>query len=242
MPKTANRGKLNERHPARKPQGAGASPHLFVVSAQGATTEQNRTGRIEGGRTRLDEIPDDELVAAVAAGDGQACRELMNRHLGRVVALARRMLGNQADAEEIAQEVFLRVWKHAENWEPGRAQFSTWLHRVATNLCLDRLRKQSMDNLDAIPEPASDDPTPFEEVARQDVARRVEGALQQLPPRQRLAITLSHYQGLSNIEAAEVMDVTVEAVESLLGRARRALKAALATEKDELLRKISTGA
>ena len=221
----------------RKPQGAGVSPHLFVISAQG-----DCAGRSEGERNRLDEIPDDELVAAVAKGDEKACRELMTRHLGRVVALARRMLGNQADAEEIAQEVFLRVWKHAENWEPGRAQFSTWLHRVATNLCLDRLRKQGMDDLDAIPEPASDDPTPYEAMAQKDVARRVDAALQALPPRQRLAITLSHYQGLTNIEAAEVMEVTVEAVESLLGRARRALKAALATEKEELLRRISTGA
>ena len=197
---------------------------------------------MEGGRPRLDGIPDDELVAAVAKGDEDACRELMKRHLGRVVALARRMLGNQADAEEIAQEVFLRVWKHAEKWEPGRAQFSTWLHRVGTNLCLDRLRKQGMDDLDAIPEPASDDPTPYEAMAQKDVARRVEAALQTLPARQRLAITLSHYQGLTNIEAAEVMDVTVEAVESLLGRARRALRTALATEKDELLRRIGTGA
>ena len=90
----------------------------------------------------MDEASDDELVARVANGDETACRLLVDRHLSRVIAVARRMLGNQSDAEEVAQEVFLRVWTHADRWEPGRAQFSTWLHRVATNLCLDRLRRR----------------------------------------------------------------------------------------------------
>lgn len=156
-----------------------------------------------------------------------------------MLSLARRMLGNRADAEEVAQEVFLRVWTHAARWEPGRAQFGTWLHRVATNLCLDRLRRHGTENIDSVPEPRSDAPNPHEELERQDLARRVDLALQALPPRQRAAVTLTHYQGLSNIEAAAILDVTVEAVESLLGRARRQLRAALATEREEWLRKTS---
>lgn len=180
---------------------------------------------------------DDELVARVALGDEAACRLLVDRHLTRMLALARRMLGSHADAEEVAQEVFLRVWTHASRWEPGRAQFSTWLHRVATNLCLDRLRRHTTDDIDSIPEPQSDDPTPLEELERQDLAQRVDLALQGLPARQRAAVTLTHYQGLSNIEAAEILNVSVEAVESLLGRARRQLRVALATERDEWLRK-----
>jgi len=185
----------------------------------------------------LNDASDDELVARVALGDEAACRLLVDRHLTRMLALARRMLGSHADAEEVAQEVFLRVWTHASRWEPGRAQFSTWLHRVATNLCLDRLRRHTTDDIDSIPEPQSEDPTPEEQLVRQDLARRVDLALQGLPARQRAAVTLTHYQGLSNIEAAEILNVSVEAVESLLGRARRQLRVALATERDEWLRK-----
>lgn len=185
----------------------------------------------------MNDASDDELVARVALGDEAACRLLVDRHLTRMLALARRMLGSHADAEEVAQEVFLRVWTHASRWEPGRAQFSTWLHRVATNLCLDRLRRHTTDDIDSIPEPQSEDPTPEEQLVRQDLARRVDLALQGLPARQRAAVTLTHYQGLSNIEAAEILNVSVEAVESLLGRARRQLRVALATERDEWLRK-----
>jgi len=191
---------------------------------------------------RLDAPSDDDLVAAVARGDEQACRLLMERHLPRMIALARRMLGNQADAEDVAQEVFLRVWTHAERWQPGRAQFGTWLHRVATNLCLDRLRKRRPENIDDIPEPVSGDPRPDENLERRELAERVEAALQALPERQRLAIVLSHFQGLSNIEAAEILEVSVEAVESLLGRARRQLRGTLATERDEVLRINTTSA
>ena len=186
---------------------------------------------LKRGRARLDEASDDELVARVANGDETACRLLVDRHLSRVIAVARRLLGNQADAEEVSQEVFLRVWTHADRWEPGRAQFSTWLHRVATNLCLDRLRRRTMDDIDSIPEPVSDEPGPEELLEQGDLAKRVDVALQALPDRQRAAITLTHFQGLSNIEAAEVLEVSVEAVESLLGRARRALRVSLATER-----------
>lgn len=186
---------------------------------------------LKRGRARLDEASDDELVALVAQGNETACRLLVDRHLSRVIAVARRMLSNQADAEEVAQEVFLRVWTHAERWEPGRAQFSTWLHRVATNLCLDRLRRRTMDDIDSIPEPMSEEPGPEELLEQGDLAKRVDAALQALPDRQRAAVTLTHYQGLSNIEAAAVLEVSVEAVESLLGRARRALRLSLATER-----------
>lgn len=196
-----------------------------------------------GGDGRVKEASDDELVAAVAKGDGAACGLLMERHLGRTVALARRMMGNQADAEEVTQEVFLRVWTHADRWEPGRAQFSTWLHRVATNLCLDRLRRQrGTVDIDEMPNLVSEEPGPDRRLEADQLAARVEAALQQLPERQRAAIALSHYQGLSNTETAEILEVSVEAVESLLSRGRRQLRVLLATEKDELLRSRETSA
>ncbi|MBA4208637.1 MAG: RNA polymerase sigma-70 factor [Parvibaculum sp.] len=195
------------------------------------------------GSGRVKEASDDELVAAVAKGDGAACSLLMERHLGRTVALARRMMGNQADAEEVAQEVFLRVWTHAERWEPGRAQFSTWLHRVATNLCLDRLRRRrGTVDIDDMPDLVSEEPGPDRRLEADELAARVEAALQQLPERQRAAIALSHYQGLSNTETAEILAVSVEAVESLLSRGRRQLRSLLATERDELLRLKETSA
>lgn len=189
----------------------------------------------------MQDASDNELVAAVAGGDEQACGLLMQRHLGRIVALGRRMMGNQADAEEIAQEVFLRVWTHAERWEPGRAQFGTWLHRVAANLCLDRLRRRrGTADIDEMPDLVSGELAPDARLEADELAARVEEALQQLPERQRAAIVLSYYQELSNSETAEVLDVTIEAVESLLSRGRRQLRKLLATEKQELLRSSET--
>lgn len=224
-----------------KAEGAGivrlppAMPGLTQGSEQLAVLAIRE--RVQRGCDRLDEPSDDELVAAVARGDEAACRALMGRHLPRMLALARRMMGNQADAEEVTQEVFLRVWTHADRWEPGRAQLGTWLHRVATNLCLDRLRKnRKTEDIDEMPDLRSDDPGPDRRLEQRELADRVDTALQALPERQRAAIALSHYQGLSNTETADVLGVTVEAVESLLSRARRQLRAALATERDELLR------
>lgn len=180
------------------------------------------------------DTPDDELVARVANGDEAACRLLLDRHLPRILALARRMLKSHEDAEEVAQEVFLRVWTRAAEWEPGRAQFGTWLYRVTTNLCLDRLRRQTSDDLDSIPEPASSDPTPEESLQNKGLGEAINRALDSLPDRQRVAIQLCHYQGLSNIEAADMLEISVEALESLLSRARRQLRTLLATEKASL--------
>ncbi len=188
------------------------------------------------GHKGLSKAGDDEQVALVAQGNENACRVLVDRHLPRMLALARRMMGNQADAEEVAQEVFLRVWTHADRWEPGRAQFTTWLHRVGTNLCLDRLRRHTTDDIDSIPEPASDEPGPDVVLEQQQLSERVEKALQELPARQRAAVTLTHFQGMTNIEAAEMLEISVEAVESLLGRARRALRMSLATEREHVPR------
>lgn len=213
-----------------------ALSHMDAVRETGVRRGEVIDFLLQRGRARLDGATDDELVALVAQGDETACRLLVDRHLPRMIAVARRMMGNQADAEEVAQEVFLRVWTHADRWEPGRAQFTTWLHRVATNLCLDRLRRRTMDDIDSIPEPASDEPGPDVLFEQQELASRVEIALQALPARQRAAVTLTHFQGLTNIEAAETLEISVEAVESLLGRARMALRVSLATEKDTSLR------
>ena len=172
--------------------------------------------------------PDDELVRRAGEGDQAAVQALVARKLRRVLALAERMLGDPAEAEDIAQETFFRAWRHAPRWRPGVARFDTWLHRVALNLCYDRLRRRRERPTADPPETADPGPAPDRGLLAAEVGLRVRAALQTLPPRQREAIVLRHYQELGNIEAAGVMGVTVEALESLLSRGRRALKASLA--------------
>lgn len=160
----------------------------------------------------------------------------MRKHFTRLCALGWRMLGDASEAEDVAQEVFLRVWKQAPRWREGEAQLSTWMHRVAINLCTDRLRRRrerpqedaGLEEMDGAPSAATG-------VLQRQRARAVEAALAALPERQRVAIVLCHYQELTNIEAAEALEVSVEALESLLARGRRALKAALAGQARDLM-------
>jgi RNA polymerase sigma-70 factor (ECF subfamily) len=142
------------------------------------------------------------------------------------------MLGDATEAEDVAQEAFLRAWKQAPVWRPGAARFDTWLHRVTLNLCYDRLRRRREIAIDPLPEPVDEGAAPDRGLHAADVGTRVAGALQALPDRQREAIALCHYQELGNIEAAALMGVTVEALEGLLTRGRRALRAALADMRE----------
>lgn len=175
--------------------------------------------------------PDEELVERVGRGDPAAVQALVARKLPRMLALARRMLGDPIEAEDVAQEVFVRVWRQAPTWKSGKARFDTWMHRVALNLCYDRLRRRREDPMAEPPEQDDPGPAPDRGLLAAELGLRVEGALARLPDRQREAIVLCHYQELSNIEAASLMDVSVEALESLLSRGRRALRADLADLK-----------
>jgi RNA polymerase sigma-70 factor (ECF subfamily) len=180
--------------------------------------------------------PDAELVRNAGAGDERAAEALVRRHLPRMLGLARRMLNDAAEAEDVAQEVFLRVWREAPRWRPGAAKFETWMHRVAINLCYDRLRRnREKPDADAGLHVADAAPLASEAWLARQRAERVHGAMAELPERQRAAIALVHFPELTNIEAAETLKISVEALESLLARGRRALKAALADVAPDLI-------
>lgn len=185
--------------------------------------------------------PDEDLVRRVGAGDRRAAGELVRRHLPRMVGLSRRMLGDAAEAEDVAQEVFLRVWKHAPAWKPGQAKFETWMHRVAMNLCLDRLRRAGRNAGEVPPETIDRQASATRSLDDRQRRERVRDALQLLPERQRAALVLCYYQDRTNIEAAEILGVSVDALESLLSRARRTLKSALAADRADLLSGLETG-
>ena len=170
---------------------------------------------------------DDELVRRAGEGDAAAVQALVARKLRRVLALAERMLGDPSEAEDVAQETFFKVWRNAPRWRPGAAKFDTWLHRVTLNLCYDRLRRRRETPQAEPPEMPDTGPAPDRGLLAADVGRAVEAAMAKLPHRQREAIVLCHYQELGNIEAAELMGISVEALESLLSRARRSLRATL---------------
>ena len=180
---------------------------------------------------RLD--PDGDLVARIAKGDQAAVRELVDRHVVALMAAARRLLGSQHEAEEIVQEVFLRVWTNAAKWQPGRATFATWMHRVALNLCYDRLRRRREVTVETMPDPADPTALPDQGLDEAALSRRIDEELQALPERQRAALVFCHFQGLSQAQAAEILNVSVEALESLLSRARRRLKERLADIADD---------
>ncbi len=180
-------------------------------------------------------LDDAVLLEQVAKGDVAAFSTLVDRHLSAVLAVARRMLRDDAEAEDMAQEAMLRLWRSSDRLEIGAYGARPWLRRVVSNLCIDRVRAgRNTSVVDEVP----DEGQPADQVQaleRQQASRRVDEALKSLPERQRLALVLFHYEGLSQIEIGKTMGISDEAVESLLSRARRALKSSLASEWRELL-------
>lgn len=187
-----------------------------------------------GGNVHAGPWPDaaDEraLLARVGRQDRQAFRLLVDRHLPGILTLARRMLKDDAEADDVAQEALLRLWRAGASLDVGQHGLRPWLRRVTSNLCLDRIRARRRTVVtDEVPEVA-EAPTQAIGLEQQDLARRVREAMDALPERQRRALTLFHHEGLSQTEVGEVLGVSDEAVESLLARARRALRASLEKE------------
>jgi len=175
---------------------------------------------------------DEALMARVARGDERAFQVLARRHLPAMLGLARRILRNAAEAEDVAQEALMRVWTHAPRWRP-LALFRTWLTRVVVNLCLDRKRRAPWVELDAAGEIVDPAPGAADKAEPDERERMVAAAIDNLPARQRSAIVLTYGEGMSNAEVAEILDTSVSAVETLLVRGKQNLRHALSNLVDE---------
>ena len=167
---------------------------------------------------------DDALMARVAARDADALRLLADRHAEIAWRIAYRMLNDAAEAEDVAQEAMLRLWQFAERWQAGGTGVAAWLTRVATNACLDRIRRRRFVGEDAIPERADESPLADEAIEQDEVRSAVAGCIEALPERQRAAIVLTYYEERQNRMAAEILAMQVKAFESLLFRARASLR------------------
>jgi RNA polymerase sigma-70 factor (ECF subfamily) len=209
------------------------SLNLMPLSQSGTVrcepTQQNDEGPPaqpqDGDLERRDQT-DDDLLDRIAEDDEAAFRTLVERHIDRGYALALRILGNRADAEDVVQDSFLKVWTHRGRWEGGRAKFSTWLYRVVTNRCIDLRRQPPNEDIDALELPDGQ-PDAVTSLHRHEVNDLLNAAMGKLPEQQRIALLLSYQEAMSNIEIAEVMDTTVAAVESLLKRGRQQLRKTL---------------
>lgn len=184
---------------------------------------------------------DDELMARVQRQDQAAFGRLVGRHLDSVHRYLVRLTASLADADELAQETFLRLWQRADSYLPGRVQLSTWLHRIAHNLAVDELRRRRPQTDEAAVQAAVEETDPEHQAAAEETGRRLDAALAGLPENQRAALLLCQVQGFSNREAAEILGVTVRGLESLIARGRRSLREALQADLEHDPTRESTG-
>ncbi len=186
----------------------------------------------------LSAVSDEALMVLYANDDATAARVLTVRLTPRILGYAARMLGgDRAEAEDVAQEAMLRLWRVAPEWRQNEARVSTWAYRVVTNLCTDRLRvrvRRPATPLDDAPEVASDATGAVAGLIEADRMAALQTALSALPDRQRQAVVLRHIEGMTNPEIAVIMDLGVEAVESLTARGKRNLAALLSGQREAL--------
>lgn len=179
-------------------------------------------------------LSDDALLLLFAKGDERAAEALTARLLPVVLGHAYRLLGDRAEAEDVAQEALMKLWRIAPEWRQGEAKVTTWLYRVTANACTDRLRKRRNLPLEATPEPVDERASALDVMQERARMDALQEALMSLPERQRQAVVLRHIDGMANPEIAQIMAIGVEAVESLTARGKRGLKAALDGRREEL--------
>jgi RNA polymerase sigma-70 factor, ECF subfamily len=178
----------------------------------------------------MEEAADQDLMARIANGDDGAFRLLSQRYAARVLRLAQRITQNHAVAEEIVQEAFLRVWINAPRWRPA-APFKTWFYRIIVNLCLNQRRRAVFAPLETAGDPPDPNPDAIAQIEAKELDQSIATAIDALPERQRTAILLTYAEGLSNAATARVLGTSVSGVETLLVRAKRALRAALTSHE-----------
>lgn len=201
---------------------------MLTVTADRYPAEHRLFSQAAHARSMLT-LNDDDLMLLAGEGDREAFGRLVERHVDRCVAIAQRSMGGRiGEAEDVAQDAMLRLWRHAPRWQAGRAQVSTWLYRVVVNLCIDHARKNKRHGGEVPEETVDETPDAYATLAAEGVSKMVRTAIRELPERQRTALVLCFYEGMSNAEAAGVMDLSVGAIEQLLVRARRSLRVSLA--------------
>jgi RNA polymerase sigma-70 factor (ECF subfamily) len=178
------------------------------------------------------EPPEPEIgwMARIREGDVEAFRQLVETHQARVIGTISKMLGSDAEAEDLAQQVFIRVWKSAGRYQPT-AKFTTWLFRITRNLVFNELRRRRhfVDQPEETPEPADRlEKEPDRVLLAEELQKAIQEAINALPESQRMAIILRRYEEMPYEEIAKVMDTTVPAVKSILFRARAELRERLA--------------
>lgn len=173
----------------------------------------------------IGEEPGDEaLMERVASGDEDAFRLLAERHLGRILRLARKVLGAGSEIDDVAQEALLRIWTNAGSWRADRARLTTWIYTIVYRLCIDRLRLSRTVSLDFAVEAEDPAPDALETLSRESDLRALATAMRLLQPRQRAALTLFYYEEMSGIDAAAALGVGVRAFWSILSRARQTVR------------------
>lgn len=180
-------------------------------------------------------VTDAELMTMAASDDQMAYRMLVERHFKRVYALAYRMIYHGVDAEDIAQETFLKLWIKRHNWRQDGAAVSTWLYRVTVNAAIDYKRRPRTSPLGDASDPIDQQPTAVTLIHKQEVNVTLRKAMMKLSEQQHAALVLFYQQDLSNIEAAKILDISVNAMESLLKRARAKLREVLKHSSDEMI-------
>ena len=177
---------------------------------------------------------DHALLAAFAKGDRGAAQQLTEQLMQKIHAHAYYRLGNIADAEDVTQEAFLKLWKVAPSWKQDKAQVSTWLYRVVSNLCKDRYRRATLEGLISVQAPSNESQSPIYKIEEGIRQKALYTAMSALPEGQRLAVQFRHIDELTNPQIAEIMGVSVEAIESLIARGKRKLTKILQSHKSEL--------